>query len=278
MQLLKIELYKIFKRPRTYISFGVVAAIAFVIQLAMYTNGSSFIEFAMKGVTEQFDVKGNILNGYLVAFIILQSLMVHIPLLITLVSGDTISGEAANGTLRLLLTKPISRTQLILAKFIASSIYTILLILWLAVVALALSLFIFGSGDLINLKSDSIIILLKDDLFWRYLLAFLFSILAMTTISAISILLSAFAANSIGPIVATMGIVIFLTILSTLDIPVINGLKPFLFTSHMLAWKGFFDDPVPVGSILRSALLLAFYITGSLTATIIYFNNKDINT
>ena len=42
IQLLRIELYKIFKRPRTYISFGIVTAITFVIQLAMLTEQKSF--------------------------------------------------------------------------------------------------------------------------------------------------------------------------------------------------------------------------------------------
>jgi ABC-2 type transport system permease protein len=57
------------------------------------------------------------MNGYLMAFIILQTLLVHVPLLIALVAGDMISGEANQGTLRLLLTKPVSRANLIIGKF-----------------------------------------------------------------------------------------------------------------------------------------------------------------
>jgi len=53
------------------------------------------------------------MNGYLLAYIILQLMLVHVPLLISLVAGDMISGEAAQGTLRVLLTKPISRAKLI---------------------------------------------------------------------------------------------------------------------------------------------------------------------
>mgnify|MGYP000845481804 CR=1 FL=1 len=58
IKLLGIELYKIFKRPRTYISFGIVTAISFVIQLAMLSDGKSFIAFALQGVNEQFDIHG----------------------------------------------------------------------------------------------------------------------------------------------------------------------------------------------------------------------------
>lgn len=276
IQLLRIELYKIFMRPRTYISFGIVTAITAIIQLAMVTDGKSFLGFFMQGVNEQFDIQGNILNGYLIAYLVLQSLLIHIPLLVALVAGDSLAGEANLGTLRLLLTKPISRAKLVMMKFTGSLIYTIILIVWLAVMALFLSLLLFGEGDMINLKSDAFIIVMRDQLMWRYMLAFAFATLAMTTIASLSLLLSAFADNSIGPIVSTMGIVIVITILSNLELPLFNIIKPYLFTTHMIGWKGFFDDPIPYGAIGRSAGVLALYTVGFLTTTIIYFNKKDI--
>ena len=47
-------------------------------------------------------------------------------------------------------------------------------------------------------------------------------------------------AEIIGPIVSTISIVIVLTILSEQDPLYDEHVKPYLFTSHMLAWKGFF--------------------------------------
>ncbi len=276
ISLLKIELFKIFKRPRTYISFGIVAAITFIIQLAMLTDGKMFVSFALGGISEQFDIQGTILNGYLVTYIILQSLLIHIPLLVALVAGDSLAGEANLGTLRLLLTKPISRAKLILMKFLSSVIYTVILILWLAVVALVFSLLLFGKGDMINLKSDAFVLILQNDIVWRYFMAFCFATLAMTTIASLSMMLSAFADNSIGPIVATMGIVVVITILSNLELPLFSIIKPYLFTTHMIGWKGFFDDPVPFKAIGRSALVLVAYTVGFLVITILYFNKKDI--
>jgi len=276
IKLLRIELYKIFMKPRTYISFGVVTATAFIFQLAMKSGGKEFFEFGMQNITQQFNVQGTIINGYLVAYLILQSLLIQIPLLVALVAGDTLAGEANMGTMRLVLTRPITRTQLVLIKFVASSIYTVLLIMWLAVVALFLSLIVFGAGDMINLKSETFVLLLKDDIIWRYACAFGFASLAMTTIASLSMFLSAFADNSIGPIIATMGIVVVLTILSNLELPLFNAINPYLFTSHMIGWKGFFDQPVPYRAIGKSALVLFLYTSGFLSATIYYFNKKDI--
>ncbi|MDR3678799.1 MAG: ABC transporter permease subunit [Flavipsychrobacter sp.] len=275
-QLLRIELYKIFSRPRTYISFAIIAAISGVIQLAMLSDGGSFVNFALQGVNEQFDIQGKVLNGYLVTYITLQSLLIHIPLLVALVGGDAFAGEASMGTLRLLLTKPISRTQLVLAKFSGSLVYTLLLLIWLAIVSLGVSLLLFGTGDLINLKSDAFVLIMHNDILWRYAAAFAFAGIAMMSIASLSILLSIFADNAIGPIISTMGIVIVLTILSNLELPLFTLIKPYLLTTHVIGWKGFFDDPVPYHAIGNSALVLIIYTIVFLAASIIFFNRKDI--
>lgn len=271
----RLELYKIFRRPRTYISFGIILAIALLIQVAMLFDGQTFLGFMLQGV-EQFDIQGNVLNGYLITYIILQTLLIHIPLLVALVAGDAIAGEANMGTLRLLLTKPISRPRIILVKFAASVFYSLCLIVWLAIVGLTISLLVFGKGDMINLKSDAFVMILKDDVMWRYAAAFGFAALAMTTVAALSILLSVFADNAIGPIMGTMGIIVVLTIFSTLGLPIFDNIKPYLFTTHMIGWKGFFDDPVPYTAIARSAGILAGYIILFIGSAIYFFSKKDI--
>src|SRR6476620_8780841 len=194
----RIELYKIFKKPRTYIAFGAIAAIVLLVQLALYVDGTQYIEFMLQALAQSFQIGGTILNGYLVCFLILQTLLVHVPLLIALVAGDMIAGEANMGTLRLLLTKPISRTKLLLGKFIAASIYTILLLAFMAVLALVLSLIIFGKGDLLIMKSEMVVVLDRSDILWRYFAALGFAALSMLTVAALAFLFSLFAENSIG--------------------------------------------------------------------------------
>src|SRR5215204_4884961 len=134
--LLKLELYKIFRKPRTYIAFAAIAAIVVLIQLALYADGAVYLEFVMRSINESFTVEGKLLNGYFVCFTILQTLLVHVPLLIALIAGDAVAGEAAMGTLRLLQTKPVSRTTLLLTKFGATVLYTLSLLLFMALLAL----------------------------------------------------------------------------------------------------------------------------------------------
>ena len=285
--LLQIELFKIFKRPRTYIAFVAIAAIVVLIQLALYLDGKTYVNFMLQSI-ERFNVEGKMLNGYFVCYFILQTLLIHVPLLIALVGGDMIAGEANMGTLRLLISKPINRSTLLISKFLASTIYTLLLLGWMAILSLLISLIVFGPGDLIVFQSQVIIQIPRSDVFWRYLAAFGFAAIAMTTVAALSFFLSLFAENSIGPIVAAMSIVIVCTILTTMDLPLFLSMKPYLFTSHMLGWKGFFDikasadGSAELGSIqnlpgiLKSAFILILHIIGFVGAAILIFRKKDI--
>src|SRR3954451_5507696 len=287
-KLLQIELYKIFHRPRTYIAFTAITALIAVIQLGLKVDGEAYVDFIMSGLKDTFDFEGKILNGYLVCYVILQLLLIHVPLLISLIAADIISGEANMGTLRLLLTKPVSKTEFMLAKFFAASIYTFVLLLWIAIFALAVSIFLFGTDDLIIQKTSYVVQISQNDVFWRYIGAFCFAFLSMLTVTAVGFFLSIFAENSIGPIVATMSIIIVFTILSTMSIPLFQKIQPYLFTTHMVNWKEFFDEKVNdqnqviPGSIenpqriVDSALVLVFHIVVLVSAGIFVFKRKDV--
>ena len=286
--LINIELYKIFKRPRTYIAFAAITALIVMIQFGLKVDGKTYVDFMLNDLGSTLEIDGNIMNGYLVCYVMLQLLLVHVPLLIALIAADMISGEANMGTLRVLLSKPYSRTQFMLAKFIASTIYTLLLLVWLAFLALFVSMWIFGTDDMFMMKSSYVVLLKENDVFWRYIGAFGFAALAMTTVAALGFFLSVFAENSIGPIVATMSVIIFFTILRTMNIPVFNLVKPYLFTTHMIGWKEFFDIQVTdtneaiVGSIqyperiINSSIVLLIHIILFVVAAIVVFRKKDV--
>ena len=289
-QLLQIELFKIFRKPRTYISFGAIAAMVIIVQIALKFDGQSYIEFILGSLKETLDIPyATILNGYFVCFVILNLLLIHIPLLIALVAGDEVAGEANMGTLRLLVSKPVSRTELMLAKFSATVIYTGLLLAWMAFLSLALSVILFGTNDLIVARSNALEIISRNDVMWRYLAAFAYATVALTTVAALAFLLSVFAENSIGPIVSTISIVIVFTILSEMQIPMYDRtVKPYLFTSHMLGWKGFFylkTDAEGVSipgtvenlpAVLKSMGILLGYIVLFAGSAVMVFKKKDI--
>ena len=270
------EFIKILANPRSYIGIGALTLLICIILFAMKADGSSFISFVTSSFEQTLSFNGTILNGNLIAFIILQMLIVHIPLLVALVTGDLISGEAAMGTVRMLATKPISRTKIVISKFIAGAVYTFILTLWLIFLSLFVSKFIFGSGDLIVLNSEGLVILKEQDILWRYGLSFIVAFLSLLTVSSVSICFSAFAENSIGPIVSTMAVIILFTIIGSMEVSVFQNIKPFLFTTHMASWRSFFEDPVPYSKIFNSIIILVVHNVLLVSIAIIKFNKKDI--
>jgi ABC-2 type transport system permease protein len=270
------EFVKILAKPRSYLGIGALTLLIGVILFAMKADGGSFISFVTASFEQTLSFNGNILNGNLIGFIILQMLIIHIPLLVALVTGDLISGEAAMGTVRMLASKPISRTNIVLSKFIAGAVYTLILTLWLGFLALIVAKWIFGTGDLIVLNSDGLVILQEQDIMWRYGLAFMVAFLSLLTISTLSICLSAFADNSIGPIVSTMAIIILFTIIGSLDVSVFDTIKPYLFTTHMASWRSFFEDPIPMSKIIQSVVILLAHNVILVGIAIVKFNKKDI--
>ncbi len=270
------EFVKIAAKPRSYIGIGAITIIIVIILFAMKSDGLSFISFVTAPFEQSLAFEGNILNGNLIAFIILQMLIIHVPLLIALVTGDLVSGEGAMGTIRLLLTKPISRTSILFSKYLAGCAYTFVILLWMAFLALIVGKWIFGAGDLMVLNSDGLIVIQQKDLGWRFLCGFGVAYLSMVMISTLSLTLSCFSENSIGPIVTTMSIILLFTIIGALDVPSLNKIQPFLFTTHMVSWRNFFEDPLPTKKIIESVSILLIHIVGLLSIAVYKFNRKDI--
>jgi ABC-2 type transport system permease protein len=274
--LVRIELLKIFRKWRTYIGFIAIGILVPLLHLAMYLEGQNSIDFVTRGLRDSFILVGNLLNGYWISYIILNALTVHIPFLITLVAGDLLAGEATAGTYRILVTRPISRIQIVTSKFLSGLIYTSSLILFLAVISLAVGLIIFGSGELIVANSQSIIIFEKSDILWRFLLAYGFATLSMMVVCSLAILFSSLVENAIGPIVSTMAVIIIFIILSAFDVEILRDIRPYLFTNYMLDWREFFNDPLDFTEITKAVGVLSGHIILFFTATSLIFHKKDI--
>ena len=73
-------------------------------------------------------------NGTLLAAAALAvDLIPLLPLCVLVVAGDSIAGEANSGTLRYLLTRPVSRSRLLTAKLISILIFVLVAVVTVAV-------------------------------------------------------------------------------------------------------------------------------------------------
>jgi ABC-2 type transport system permease protein len=272
---LSIELSKIFSKGRSYIGFGAITILVPIVQAAMYSEGEAYFSLFTQGLQQQFSFTGSFLNGYLIAFIVLQSLLVHVPLLVALVAGDMLAGEATGGTYRLLFTRPVSRHSIVLAKYCAALLYTIGLIVWMSILSMGMSLLLFGPGELF-IVSSSITVLQQDDILWRFFWAYGFGILSMGTVASIAFMFSALVENSIGPIAMTMAIIIVFTIVSALDAGFIKDVKYMLFTNHLISWRLFFEETIPIDRIMLSTWVLGGHSIASLLIALFIIVKKDI--
>ncbi|MCH8325010.1 MAG: ABC transporter permease [Bacteroidetes bacterium] len=275
--LINIELFKIFKKWRTYIGFIAVALLVLLIQLAISISGRDVTSGLTGQLSDSFIMVGNLLNGYFVSYMILNSIIINIPFLIVLVAGDLLAGEATAGTYRILLTRPVSRFQVVLSKFLTSLIYSYMLIFWLAILSFVVGIILFGTGELIVLQ-NGLIIFAKDDIIWRFILAYLMAGLSMCTVAALAFFFSSLVENAIGPIVTAMAIIIVFAIISAIPIDFFQTIKPYLFTNYFFSWRLFFDDSLNFVEIIKSLSVLLGHILILFGITAYIFEKKDILT
>ena len=242
----------------------------------MWVEGGKFIQHQLRSLQSEFLITGNLFNGWVIAQLIMNGLWVHVPTLIALVAGDQLSGEATSGTFRLTLIRPVSRTRILNAKYIATLIYTASLVIAIAFTSVGLGLWIFGTGDLIAFDKDGITILPEYDLYIRFLFAYALAIWSMFVVASLAFFISSFVENAIGPIITTMTVIVIFLIISNLPVESVEGIKPWLFTTHMNVWQQAFRDPYDWEKIRTSVLALGANSLFFWAITLFIFRRKDI--
>ena len=126
------------------------------------------------------------------------------------------------------------------------------------------------------IKSDGVDVIQSQDLLWRFGIAFCFAVLGLSVIASLSMMISSFVVNSITPIIMTMAIIILFTIIGTLDVPVFDVIRPYLFTTHMIVWKNMFDQNLDMNMIWISTFALIIHISVFYFVGRYHFIHKDI--
>ena len=276
LTLIRFELFKTYAKWRTYIGFIAVGVLIPVIMWLMWIEGGRFIQAQTRSLQNEFFIAGNLFNGWVIAKLIMNGLWIHIPALIALVAGDQLAGEATAGTFRLVLIRPVSRTRFLNAKYFTTLIYTTSLVLCIAVLSIGLGLWIFGSGDLISFDQQGIAILPETGLFLRFLFAYALAMWSMFVVASLAFFISALVENALGPVITTMVVIIIFLIISNLPIESVEGIKPYLFTTHINVWEQAFHDPYDWERIGNSSLALGANSLFFYLATLFIFRRKDI--
>ncbi|HNW07051.1 MAG: ABC transporter permease subunit [Verrucomicrobia bacterium] len=268
------ELWKLFGKKRTYIGFGAFLLAQNAMLLAFkFTRWQSEMERLLEG------------NGYLaleyvsaltVALIMLiPQIALLMPLYTALVGGDLVAKEVEDGTLRMILSRPISRFRLLLVKWLAGGIFSAALVVMLGVTALGFArlwfpwqgMFVFIPGQIFNVLSPA------DGLRF-YAFSHLFMTLNACTVLGIALMFSSF---NIKPAAATiLALSLLFANLVMEGIPFFERYHQYLLTFHFHAWRLVFSQPMPWAQIAQSVcVLLAVNLTTFLIAAAA-FQARDI--
>src|SRR4051812_41946868 len=113
--MMRVELAKLFRRPRTWLTILMLNALPTLVAVLVSITGIS----APPGEGPAF-LSAVLTNGSLFAVAALAIVLpLFLPVAVAVVAGDTVAGEAAAGTLRYLLIRPVGRTRLLVAKLVS---------------------------------------------------------------------------------------------------------------------------------------------------------------
>jgi ABC-2 type transport system permease protein len=181
-----------------------------------------------------------------------------IPLLVGVVAGDSVAGEAGTGTLRYLLTVPVARSRLLVAKAAGSLVFLAVAVVVVAVVGLVAGWLLFGlhpptllSGSTISLPAG----------LGRAAEVAGYVVLTLTGYVAIGVFVSTLTEAAIAATAATVGIAIVANVLDA--VPQLGRLRSGLFVHHWLAFadilRGYVDWPQLAGYLLLQVAYVALF-------------------
>ena len=273
------ELWKLFGKKRTYIGFG-----AFVVVQSVILSIFKYTHHWDNHVGRLLSLNGYDASEYLsaltIAFImLLPQIGLLMPLYVTLVGGDLVAKEVEDGTLRMILSRPVSRVRLLFVKWVAGVIFTAVLVVALGATALGFARLYFPWMGMFAFSPDSedysgFSLFTANQGLVLYALSHLFMVINAVTMLSVAFMFSCF---NMKPAAATILALSYLFINMVLQhIPFFDVYQNWFITHHLESWSWVYQQPISWPVIFQSEIVL---VATSATAFIIgamAFQVRDI--
>lgn len=258
-----VELLRSLHRPRTYVLGVLLAAVAVlpVVVLVLTSGGGGPPFFQL--------IRQTGLSAPLAAIVAIQPVI--LPLGVSLLAGETVAGEAAAGTLRYLLVRPVGRTALVVQKYLAVMTVLALAVLWVIVVSLIAGGIAFGMRSLPTLSGSTLGVgtgLLRIAGSGAYV------VLELAGLVAVGVFASVWTESPIGAGAITLVVSIASQILDALSS--LNAIHPYLLTHDWLAFSDLLRSPVAWGGIEHGLWVTAVYVLVFLGGAVAAFRSRDV--
>lgn len=211
-------------------------------------------------------------NGVFLTFVALSLLLILVlPVIVGVVAGDSVAGEAGYGTLRYLLAVPAGRTRLLAVKYAAIVVWAVTATFVVSAVALIAGVALFGAGPVTLLSGTTVP--LADGLL-HVLWVTLYVCAAMASFGAIALAVSTFTEHSIGAIATALILVVASQIVE--NIPQFATVNPYLPTDWWLSFDSLLRTPVDTVTLWHGLLSFAVYAALFLAIAWARFTSCDI--
>ena len=273
---LRNELWKMFGKKRTYIGFGAfLTAHASILLIFRYWQGPR------RDMVHRLELLGYASEKFISSLTMAVAVLVPVavflmPLYVALVGGDLLAKEVEDGTLRMILARPISRFRLALVKWLAGLIFSVALSLALGGLGAAFASCLFPAGGLfVFLPMEGIFSVFEPGEGWsRYAIATVIVSGNAATVMGLALMFSCF---NVKPAAATiLALSVLLTSRIIQEIPYFHDLQPWFFTYHMNYWIKMFEQRVPWAEIMQSLSVLFGFNLTLLIIGCVAFQVRDI--
>ncbi len=262
---LRREWTKLLFQRRSYLIWAGAFLLPFLIGLvAWLSNAPSGGEMGIVG-----RVFGNGLYLPVAALFLLITMM--LPLAAAMVGGSTIAGEAELGTLRMMLLRPVGRGSVVLAKWLAAVLYLALGAGLMLASGLIFGGVFFGLQPMVTLSGSTIGVAHGLGL---TLLAYLFGLVAMTTMVSLAVLFSTVTDSSLTALIATFIVYIVVQVLTSFSY--FDWLRPYMFPTYFGDFINLFRDPIAWRPILKALLVFVLWSVGLTAVAGLHFRRKDV--
>jgi ABC-2 type transport system permease protein len=271
---IRVELVKMLRRPRTWVTIVLLNALPTLVAVLLAAT-----EIGPEPGEGPAFLSAVLTDGTLFPLAALAIVLpLFMPVAVAVVAGDAIAGEAQDGTLRYVLTRPVGRTRLLVAKLVGVLAFVLLAVVIVAAVAYVVGRLLLGDGDaagavgaVTGVSGGS---LSSDQLIERTLMSVGYVALSMLGVAALALLLSTVTDSPLGAALGALAFLIASTLLLTLDAAAV--LQPYLPTRYWLSFVDLFRDPILWRDVVRGLALQGVYVAVFLGAAWANFMTKDI--
>jgi ABC-2 type transport system permease protein len=261
-----VELRKQAFRTRTYIGFGIMAAIPVIFTLAFKFGGGP----RDRGDRDFFLVaRHSGINMPLAALSAMSTFL--LPVVVALFFGESVSGEANWGTLRYLLLRPVSRFRLLGAKLAVGSLLALAAVALIVFAGLAAGTAAFGWHDVLT---PSFAIFPPGHALALLGVSAAYVAWSMSGVAAFAFLLSTMTDTAVGAVAGGVGLGIVSEILN--GISALGVVRYGLPTHYWQAWNGLFVVPSRTADMVRGTLLQIPYFIAFVAFAWWWFRRKDV--